>query len=797
MSIDPFSKDLLKQIKRARRISFFILLWEELSLRLWRMVSWAAGFLTLSLLNIPTYFGAIAPTYVFWIFVIGLAYWFYADLLHFRWPSRTRIDRRIEKTNALPHRPLNVLDDILANPEQHITQKLWKHNQEHALQTLESLIPTQRINTVAGKDPYAIRLFTLLFFGLSLLIAGQDIPARLSTALSPQSLITLPERTAKIQLRIIPPSYTGYAQMIVTEQDKAVKIPQGSTIKAVVRKGFGTPTLELGGQTLAFEASEDKQYTLETAQTNTQFDALKIKQALSTRAKWQVEYIADHPPTITSNGDVEMNPKGVMSFPLTVYDDYGVQDLALHIELRDYSQASFATDPITMTRNVSSPAQTDFNFMPSFDITRHIWAGHEAILTLSAHDALGQKVSLAPITMILPERPFKHAVARKIIDIRKEIIADPLAPPVPLVRKIEEILLSPGLYHDDLTVFLALKSAAGRLFWAAPPSFENSRSVVDLLWDTALRVEDGGLSLAAQALKDIQRKLQEALQNGENADDISALMEEMRRAMRDYLQALSAQTPMQDIPQVVPENIIGADDLARLLEKMEQQLLAGDAQGAQETLAQIERLMEMMDPSMQAPMPADMQAMAKMLGDLRPLIDDQKALMEQTQAKAKPANELQSAQDALRQRLEEMITQAAGALPQLPPPLNDALKAMKQAAQELSGGNMDEAATQQQAAIEALQNTEGQMSEQLAQRMSQMIGINPSGRGTSMMHDPLGRPYNPDDNGRNIGDNNITIPNGDQRAQARALLDELRRRSGEYHRPAYEREYYRRLLKQF
>ena len=100
MSADPFSRELLSKVKRARRLSFLILLWEELSLRLWRMVSWVAGFLTLSLLDIPAYFSALAPTYVFWVFVIGLVYWLYVDVLHFRWPTRGCIDRRIEEFKA-------------------------------------------------------------------------------------------------------------------------------------------------------------------------------------------------------------------------------------------------------------------------------------------------------------------------------------------------------------------------------------------------------------------------------------------------------------------------------------------------------------------------------------------------------------------------------------------------------------------------------------------------------------------------------------------------------------------------
>ncbi len=831
MSDDPFSREKLAKIKRARRLSFFVVLWDELTLRLWRLVGWIAAFFTLSLLDIPARLGEMTPTYIFWLFLAGLVYWIYTDAKNFRWPSRDRVDRAIEAANALPHRPLNALNDALANPDELKTRNLWDKNKERVLKTLAQLKVSKRNNLAAKSDPYAVRLFALMILALSAFLAGDNAAARLSFALSPQPLITLPERTASVQLRIIPPAYTGYGQIVLSESDNAIKIPQGSEIKVIIGGSFlaGVPILKIGEREHDFKKDEARQYIAQTKETNEAFDSISVKGMLFTRAKWDVEYIADTAPKMALKAGIEVTAAGTMSFPLSVYDDYGVQDLELHIELRNYSDSSFEIDPISITRIVSSEPQIEFDFMPSFDVTRHIWAGNEAILTLSARDALGQIATLKPITMKLPERVFHSPVAQELINIRKELIKAPLSSPLPLINRVEDILIVPHRYYDDYTVFLALKSAAGRLFWANPPSLKNSLSTVDLLWDTALRIEDGGLSLITQALKDLQNKIQKALQNPAGKEqEIAEMMLEMRRMMSNYMQALAQemrkrmrdgemQSPM---PDNIFSNIVGPDDLARLMEKMEQQLLAGDTKGAQETLAQIERLMNMMNPAMQAPMPKDMVAMAEMLKDLQPLIQAQKDLLKNTQRNLllqkaldrlnqlntdiKPIVNnapLQIQQADLTKRLKDIITQASFAISNMPPSLQTALDHMQQASVALGSNDLNPAQEQQQKALDALQNSQQQTGEQLTQRMSQMIGINPysSGRGSSaMIYDPLGRPYNPNDQSSgNIGENDVKVPNDAQRAQARALLNELRRRYGEYHRPRYEREYYRRLLKQF
>ena len=65
-------------------------------------------------------------------------------------------------------------------------------------------------------------------------------------------------------------------------------------------------------------------------------------------------------------------------------------------------------------------------------------------------------------------------------------------------------------------------------------------AVQQLLWDTALRIEDGAASLAERELRDaLQQQLQDALAQNAPDAEIERLMHELQQAIDRYLQALA------------------------------------------------------------------------------------------------------------------------------------------------------------------------------------------------------------------------------------------------------------------
>jgi len=94
----------------------------------------------------------------------------------------------------------------------------------------------------------------------------------------------------------------------------------------------------------------------------------------------------------------------------------------------------------------------------------------------------------------MPERVFEHPVARALVEQRKLLIGDSGLRAV-VARAMAAIGLNPAQYADDPTVFLSLRVGSLRSMQATA---ENLEAVVDdvqgLMWETALRIEDGRMS---------------------------------------------------------------------------------------------------------------------------------------------------------------------------------------------------------------------------------------------------------------------------------------------------------------
>ncbi len=116
----------------------------------------------------------------------------------------------------------------------------------------------------------------------------------------------------------------------------------------------------------------------------------------------------------------------------------------------------------------------------------------------------------------------------------------------------------------------------------APLTRESVKSVYDLFWNLALRIEDGDLTLAEQDLRDIQNKLMDALSNGASDDQIKSLMSDLKAALQRYMQALSQQTEKaiargEVAPQMPGQNVVTSKDFQDMMQAIEDMARTGRA----------------------------------------------------------------------------------------------------------------------------------------------------------------------------------------------------------------------------
>ena len=121
---------------------------------------------------------------------------------------------------------------------------------------------------------------------------------------------------------------------------------------------------------------------------------------------------------------------------------------------------------------------------------------------------------------------------------------------------------------------------------------------------------------------------------------------------------------------------------------------------------------------------------------------------------------------------------------------------MGEARDGLREGDTAGALDRQAEAIDNLREGMREMGEDLREQAAQKgsRGRSTGRRTPRTRRDPLGRPIG---QRGGVGTNEQMLPEGDIAARARALLDEIRRRSGEQGRPQIELDYLRRLLDLF
>lgn len=448
-------------------------------------------------------------------------------------------------------------------------------------------------------------------------------------------------------------------------------------IKVRVTDGIGRPSLVLDERTIPLDHLGENTYAAEILLPET--ETVRVKQLMITRRSIPVNIVKDTPPVITLKKEKPaILEKGQLQFDITVQDDYGVKDLVFRFYAAPEIEETPLGAPYRETRPVMSlPAQaTDLE--PVYDLAWHSWAGLPVIATFEVTDSSGHRTVSKEIPLTLPERAFRHPVAAGLIQERKNLGWTPESTGRESSDKILSLMTRPDLYQNDIVAFLAMRSTASRLYYN--DDRESVVRVIETLWDTALRIEEGNISIAA-------RNLREALQNLEKAlNDPDSTQEEIARAMNDVREAMAAyfteiaremqknmaengMSPM-DMPQM-PAQSFTPQDIQSLLDQLQSEALSGEAGAAREMLSQLQKMMDGLDSSMNMSMPEDMQFMMDSVGELQQLIDKQEELLAKTRQSfstgTSPLSDTpQSFGDILPFDLDRMESWGAGEMPPLP-----------------------------------------------------------------------------------------------------------------------------------
>ena len=741
---------------------------------------------------------------------------------------------RLEQDSGIAHQPLRALDDRLPGAVRDLaTQRLWALHRQRLIASLERVRLSPPRSDLPRRDPWAVRAALLLVLVVALVHARGEIGPRLGSA------FTFPARAAQAgvapvaELWITPPAYTRRAPL-VSDQTRgvaSVAVPTGSEARLqlhhlaagvtaeVVYGESATPLEELGPGSRQATVALDR-------------DAFLIaREGGREIASWLIDVIPDAAPTVSFVGSPRATHRSVLKIELEAADDYGVAELALLLAPPDRAEE---VERLTLLKPAHQPPKVATGTY--LDLTAHPMAGLRVELRLEAVDASGQSGRSGPLEIVLPEREFRHPLARAIIAERRKLAADP-AGAADVAAGLNALADTPAAQQLPSAVPLSLRVGAARLALNEEDTGAR-RSVIDLLWDLALFIEDGSLSLAERKLRDLQQELQQALERGAEDAELERLMQELQQAMDEFLQELTRQALEQGQQMQPPEamqrpesgQVVDRRDLQEMLDRARELMRSGARDAAREMLAQLQEMLENLRAGMQQAQPTPGE---QNLSDLQKMIQLQQQLLQrsfemdrerrqgqqgqqgqqgdqqqgqqqqgqqgQQGQEGQPGQMGQSAaeQEALRRALGELMRRMGEAGMEIPRALGQAEMQMRNARGALEQGQPGDAAGAQAQAVDSMQRAGQAMMEQLQEQMARQQGEGPGGQPQAngqRGRDPLGRATR---NEGGMDTRGVEVPEESDLGRARDVLEELYRRAGDRNRPPLELDYFNRLLDRF
>lgn len=765
-----------------------------------------------------------------------------AGLRRFRWPGLTDAADRLDR--SLKGRPLTALWDRQAiGTGDAASTFVWR---EHLSRMSAEVARARWVRPdlrLSARDPFGLRYVAATALVAALLFGSGGRDATLS-ALGPSADATVLPTGPIFEGWIEPPRYTGLPTIYLNDiaAGSSLSVPVGArvTLRLYGQVGAQRVVETLSGMPpVADGAAPEGGFDFDIVQNGD----LTISGDGKDDLVWSFTTIADLPPEIAVTGPVERTPAGEMQVPFEAADDYGVASAKALLSLdmaaidRRHGLALDPEDVPEITLDLPMPysgGRTGFTEILTEDLSKHPWVGLPVILHMTALDDPGQSGAAEPEAFPLPGRRFFDPLARAIVEQRRDLLWNRAnAPRVAQVLRAVSHL--PEDIFDSERAYLLLRTGIRRLESAGikPLGDQLRDEVAEILWQTALRIEDGNLGDAAERLKRAQERLADALKNGATDEEIAELTDELRRAMQEYLEQMAREAEQNPENQQSMGEMeqITSDQLQDMLDQIEELFKEGRTEEAMELLEQLRQMMENIQTAQrqQGPGQQGQQTMREMQDTLRQqqdLTDESfRRLQDQFNGQSQPGDrpnsgrpgandtdngrnqtapspqELARRQEALRDLLESQRNGLPGADSDEGRAAREALRraerAMGESRDSLNRGDLPQALEDQADALESLREGLENLGEEMARNQNPNAGRQGDQAGSpdpNSNRDPLGRQAG--SVGR-LGSEESLLNGEDPYMRSRELLEEIRRRAGERQRPKIELDYLKRLLDRF
>lgn len=682
----------------------------------------------------------------------------------------------VERRHHLEHRPVTLSADSLSqNTTDPEVAALWAKAQQQASKQAAKAGAVRAHTHTIKADKWALRypLAILLVFALWLDWGTGFYDLR--QTFNPVEKQYALQVIQGIDVWVTPPEYTQqpaflYKAKGATAEAKSqlTKIPRDSTLKVLVH--VSEPLRQEPEATYGEAVTMPlKGNTYSASLKATESDTLWVTYRGRTLFEGQFSVAEDLPPKVTLSDKFTRTPEGMLDIPFMATDDYGIAKITAIAQHGDYTAEKELVLPRVGATEIDDSSYADFTAEPI--------AGLVVDFTLKAEDQAGQTASSMSLKVQLPERPFNHPVAKKLVQLRKTLFQYP-DQRENITKTLRQIMDAPKEFDDNKRAYLSMTFAYRTL--ADNAMADATERTMGLLWDAALQIEKGPLGLQLERMLNAQRNLQKALSEGADSETIDHLFRELAQAMNDLMR--SAQFGNMDMESLTGTPTLQNRDLAELMQKINDLLKAGAYDEAREALKQLEKMMA----HVQFGDNPAMEEFQKAMQGLQSIMKQQEALIEEAfnnEVAGRMTAEQRLRQQLLGTKLSEQI-QALQKLGFDTSKLNEAMMNMN-GAFKLSGRPGFESLVyeMQNRALQLMQ--QGQQG--IAQQIRQQMGY---GGMAGMRRDPSGKLHP-------MAGENVEIPDEAPETLSRKIRKELFDRADDIGRGDQEQQYLRRLLDAF
>jgi uncharacterized protein (TIGR02302 family) len=838
---DPISRPERQNARIARKITQarLALAFE----RVWSALHWPMVIVGVAAALVIS---GLLPVLPLWLRVAVLAalsvilVWSLKDLFRIHWPSRQEAMRRVEEKTGLNHRPVSAHDDRLAEGASGaVQQAIWEEHRLRQLRGLNGLKAGVPRSSWRDIDPVAFRLPVALGLAAALLLGPGDIRSNLTDSLT--FAAPVPPVQIVMDAWLKPPAYTGKPPVLLTSPamvlrlatEPEINVPDKSVLSLRIT-GAKAPVLSFheladGPNPPAVRGFSPQVKTGEGVfQADVPFSRpamVKVTDNGLELASWRISLIPDASPTVELTEDPAGDSSGTLSAKWKATDDYGVAGITSDIYLADeqdegvgFSDAGiFEFAPPRLLINLRKAYPREELGESKADVAEHPWAGLMVEMTLTARDAAGNSTESAKRLFRMPERLFTKPLARALVEQRRHLIMTP-DEAGGVVQMLEAILAYPAGLIERSGTHIAIATALSRL--KATEDKAGIDTVIRMLWQIAVDVEEGTTGDAKAELEAIRKELRRALRDGASPERIAELTDKLREALDRYMQSMleEAQKRMAQGQQTPPnpqDRIVTPQDLQKMLDMIEKLSQSGANEAAEQMLSELENILRNLQPGMPQQGQTQDGPLSEMLDKLSELMRQQQKLMDETQrmpdggmdedqqqGEGQPGQRGQQGMGALGDRqqgigqmLQDLMEQLGQNGMQAPRSFGEAGKSMQGAEGSLREGDREQALGDQGDALaklrEGAQGLAREMMQQQGQGQQGNQGRAGEARGDD--RDPLGRPG--PSRGEDLGPNRDMLPSELAIQRAREILEMLRSRAGEQDLPRTEKDYIERLLR--